>query len=116
MDINWIKCNGQQWCNLIHLNLNHDHFNGLEGVYIIWHGGPNASVVRIGQGAISDRLKAHRQDPQILEFKDFGLFATWAEVAPVYRDGIERYLAEKWNPKVGDKFPDARPIVVNSPW
>lgn len=116
MILNWIKCGGQQWCDFLKLSLDHPHFNNLEGVYIIWHGGSNASVVRVGQGVIRERLMVHREDPAILKYKDFNLFATWAAVSTLYRDGVERYLAEKWNPKVGDKFPDSPAIEVNSPW
>ena len=116
MTLDWIKCSGQQWCNFLNLNLDHAHFNNLEGVYIIWHGGANASVVRVGQGVIRDRLKAHKKDLAILKYKDLNLFATWAAVPISYHDGVERYLAEKWKPKVGDKFPNALPIAVNSPW
>jgi hypothetical protein len=116
MNVNWVKCEGQQWCNFQNLNLDHSHFNNLGGVYIIWHGGPQARVVRVGQGNIRDRLKAHRQDAEILKYGNLGLFTTWADVASSYRDGVERYLAEKWKPIVGTKFPDVPVIEVNSPW
>lgn len=116
MVVNWIKCEGQQWCNFLELNLDHFHFNNLGGVYIIWHGGPNAWVVRVGQGIIRDRLKAHRQELEILKYRKLGLYVTWAAVLPSYRDGIERYLGEIWKPKVGTRFPEAPSIQVNSPW
>lgn len=116
MILNWIKCGGSQWCNFLNLNLDHSHFDGLEGVYIIWHGAPSPAVVRIGQGNIRERLKEHRQDSTILAYKVSGLYATWASVDRYSRDGVERYLAEKWKPKVGDKFPIITPIAVNSPW
>lgn len=111
-----MRCVGDQWCNLIQLNLTHPHFDNLEGVYIIWHGAPNPSVVYIGQGMIRDRLREHRDDPQILKHKSHTLFVTWAFVQKVYRDGVERFLAEKWNPKIGASFPTVEPIEVNSPW
>ena len=116
MNVNWIKCEGQQWCNFKNLNLDHSHFDNLVGVYIIWHGSPNAAVVRIGEGNIRERLKAHRQDPEILRYENLGLYTTWTEVSSNYRRGIERYLAEKWKPKVGTKFPEVPAIEVNSPW
>jgi len=116
MTLNWIKCSGSQWCNFLHLNLDHSHFNGLEGVYIIWHGAPNPAVVRIGQGNIRERLKEHREEQEILAYEGNGLYVTWASVDRYSRDGVERYLAEKWNPKVGDRFPNVNPMVVNSPW
>jgi len=45
MILNWIKCGGDQWCDFFNLNLNHSHFDNIEGVYIIWHGAPRAAVV-----------------------------------------------------------------------
>jgi len=88
----------------------------MEGVYIIWHAGPNPATVRVGQGVIKDRLSFHRNDPEILAYKNFGLFATWASVSNENCDGVERYLAESLKPKVGTQFPDVYPIEVNLPW
>lgn len=34
--VNWERCQGGVWCILVTLNLDHAHFNGLEGVYMIW--------------------------------------------------------------------------------
>ena len=116
MILSWIKCSGEVWCDLVNLNLNHEHFANMEGVYIIWHGGPNPATVRVGQGILKDRLSEHRQDPAILAYKNHRLFVTWASVATSYRDGIERYLAEKLNPKVGARFPDVKSVEVNYPW
>lgn len=116
MTVAWMRCEGSQWCNLLHLDLSHPHFGNLEGVYIVWHGGPGASVVRVGQGLIRERLSSHRADPQILAFAENGLFATWAAVSHEYRDGVERFLAEKLRPKIGSAFPEVVPIQVNLPW
>ena len=112
----WNKCNGDVWCNLIKLNLAHEHFDDMEGVYIIWHGGQNPATVCVGQGFIRDRLAEHRQDPEILAYEQYTLYATWARVAANQRDGVERYLAETLKPKVGSRFPDVNPIAVNLPW
>lgn len=118
MNLSWIKCDGNQWCRLLNINLDHPHFDGLEGIYIIWHGQPNPAVVYIGQGNIRERLIQHRQDPSILAFKDkdLELYVTWAKVDFVYRDGIERFLADTWKPKVGENYPTVAPIQVNPPW
>ena len=72
------------------VNLSHVHFRGLEGVYIIWHGGQNPRVVYVGQGAIADRLAAHREELTNTQYSSLGLFVTWAYVDPAYRDGVER--------------------------
>lgn len=116
MYLTWIKCTGEQWCQLLNLNLTHSHFDGLEGIYIIWHGQPNPAVVYVGQGNIRDRLTQHRQDPAILAYESQTLHVTWAKVDSVHRDGIERFLAESWKPKVGHNYPLATSLPVNSPW
>ncbi len=116
MNLNWIKCGGESWCNLLIVNLAHPNLNDVEGIYIIWHGQPNPAVVYVGQGVIRDRLAQHRNDSRILAYQPQGLYVTWAKVDAQYRDGIERFLADTWNPKVGDNHPQATPIPVNSPW
>jgi len=115
MQITWQKC-GDHWCSLENLNL--DKMSDTSGVYIIWHEGNPSKVVRVGQGSpIKDRLSAHRNDDEILAYNKKGtLRVTWAAVPLNQRDGVERYLADKWKPLVGEAFPDADPIVVNSPW
>ncbi len=112
----WNKCQGGVWCKLNTVNLEHNHFQGMEGVYMIWHGGMAAKVVYVGQGIIRDRLREHRSDNSIQEFGGLDLYATWASVLPQYRDGVERFLANTWGPIVGTAHPDADPIEVNSPW
>lgn len=116
MTVTWIKCgNGGNWCPLETLDL--EGVGAVAGVYIIWHDGNPSRVVRVGQGAIKARLSAHRNDAKILTYRASGtLRVTWAAVPAVYRDGVERHLAETWGPLVGDAFPDVQPIAVNSPW
>ncbi|MES1180006.1 MAG: hypothetical protein ABUL43_02300 [Hyphomicrobium sp.] len=89
----------------------------VNGVYIIWHRGNPGRVVRIGQGDVASRLSSHRKDAAILAYRASGdLYAKCAAVPTHLRDGVERYLAEKWLPLVGDRFPDVSPIAVNDPW
>ncbi|MCK4357411.1 MAG: hypothetical protein KAW92_01465 [Candidatus Cloacimonetes bacterium] len=116
MQLNWMKCQGDVWCKLNTVNLAHQHFDNMDGVYIIWHGGENAATVKVGQGNIRARLQDHRVDPSIQAYNDLGLFVTWAKVPSHQKDGVEAYLGEKLNPKVGDRFPDVEPIAVNLPW
>jgi hypothetical protein len=118
MIVTWNKCGDDgHWCSLENLDLN--SIGDVVGVYIIWHEGNPARVVRVGQGnPIKNRLSAHRNDPAILSYAASGtLRVTWASVPSAsQRDGVECYLAETWNPLVGDAFPDVLPIAVNSPW
>jgi len=112
--LHWVKCQGDAWCSLEGLKL--DSVNA-EGVYLIWHAGEKPRVLRLGQGNIADRLGVHRADSQILAYKKYGdLMVTWASVQKSQRDGVERHLANTWNPLVGETFPDVQPIAVNSPF
>ena len=116
MQMNWIKCQGNVWCNLHTVDLNHSHFNNLEGVYIIWHGGSNPKTVYVGQGNIRERLTQHRSNAQIQLYSGLGLFVTWASVSSLHRDGVERFLADNLHPLVGHVYPTAMPIQVIIPW
>lgn len=115
LNVKWVTCgDDKHWCSLMDLKLDTVKTTG---VYIIWHEGKPGRVVRIGQGDISDRLGRHRNDDQITAYASKGkLRVTWAAVPAAQMDGVETYLADKWNPLVGDAFPDCQPIAVNSPW
>lgn len=107
----WQKCQGDVWGSFLDVNLDHTHFDKMEGVYVIWQGqGP---VVRVGQGFVRDRIADHRTNRAITEYDN--LYVTWASVPAQYRDGVERYLANVLQPVVGDAFPDALPVQVNLP-
>ncbi len=55
MQVVWNKCAGDVWCQLNRVELQSPHFDGLEDVYFIWHGGANPAMVRVGQGIIRER-------------------------------------------------------------
>jgi len=116
MELAWIKCVGDSWCQLNRVNLVHSHFDDMEGVYVIWHAGTDAHTVRVGQGNIRERLTAHRTDVEVQAYANHGLYVTWASVTPGNRDGIEAYLAVKLTPRKGVRSPKAAPIPVNLPW
>jgi len=111
INLSWGKCVGGDWCNLLTVNLEHEVFNDLKGVYIIWSG---AQVIRLGSGIIKDRLKNHRENPEITKYKN--LKVTWAQVNANQMEGVEKYLSDLYNPLVGERFPNRTPIKVNSPW
>ena len=58
----------------------------------------------------------HRQNPEVQEYKYLGLYVTWARVSEIHRDSVEAYLAYRWDPLIGERYPEALPIKVNSPW
>lgn len=116
MNLNWIKCQGNQWCSLLNVNLSHDHFKNLEGIYIIWHSGEQPWTVYVGQGIISERLAEHRRDDRILGFSYHGLFVTWTQLDDSFRNGVERFLIESLEPRIRTICPTASPVPVNLPW
>ena len=116
MTVEWVKCKPDRWCNLLDLNLESVDEDAA-GVYVIWSTGNNNQVVYVGQGNIRQRLAAHSIDDDILDYMqtDGKLLVTWAELHDDDRDGVERYLADRFSPVVGDRHPDADPISVNLP-
>lgn len=112
--VNWIKCQ-TDWCSLKNLNLSSILPNAA-GVYIIWHEGDPARAVYVGQGNFRQRFSDHRNSPEILQYADIGtLRVTWASVPESERDGIERFLADHYQPLEGDEHPEVDPISVNLP-
>lgn len=120
MQLNWVKCQDDAWCKFNAVDLAHEPFNKMYGVYIIWVGGEEPQVVvYVGQGNIKERLAEHRTNPGIFLYEDIldtDLYVTWAAVSQPDCDAVEAYLADKWDPKVGERYPQAPHIEVNSPW
>ncbi len=88
------------------------------GVYVIWHslGADNPETVYVGQGQIAQRLEERRYDGRLVHFRRHRLLVSCAAVPKGQRDGVERYLAHVLNPKVGEQWPDAEPIIVDLPF
>lgn len=110
MQVVWVNCTDGNWCSFNNVNLANEHFNNMLGVYIIWS---NQNVVRVGSGIIRDRIADHRQNHEITRYPN--LKVTWARVSEVNMQGVETFLANTYNPLVGERFPDVRPIQVNLP-
>ena len=116
MNVGWNKCQGNVWCKLNEVDLSHNHFDNMRGVYVIWYNLHNPEAVRVGQGFIRDRLQAHRHDQDVQYYAHLGLYVTWARVPENSLNGVEAYLAQNLNPLVGEQFPNVPLISVNLPW
>lgn len=118
LKLEWIKCQSGDFCRFMDVNLSHDHFKGLSGVYVIWKKSVSIPSIYVGQGDIADRLAKHRQNKEITQYNTSNdpLLVSWAKVASNQRDGVEAYLAKVCKPIVGDRHPDANPITVNLPF
>lgn len=116
LQVKWGRCEGDVWCGLISVNLDHATF-GVGGVYVIWHGGDNPKTVYVGQGdPIRDRLAFHKENPKVTAFRQHGLCVTWAVVDGRQRGGVEHFLENRLRPLVGEAHPVATPMEVNLPW
>ena len=114
MQLYWIKSEGNDW---LRLPFNFASVTPTTGVYVIWHSGQTPWTVRVGQGDIADRLSAHSRDQEITRYGLIGpLRVTWAAVQAPYLDGVERYLATRLCPLVGDRPLAVNPVPVNLPW
>jgi hypothetical protein len=116
MNVAWTKCQGDAWCPLNTVSLDHKHFDGLEGVFIIWHGGTTPSTVLVDHGPIRDRLKFERTDAEVQKFAGLGLFVTWAAVPSDQFAGVQRFLTSRLSPKVARPAVIAADIPINLPW
>ena len=72
--------------------------------------------VYVGQGDVSDRLAAHRQDEKILACRKYGrLQVTWAFVPVLKRDGVERFLPRLTSHSLALAFLPSGQSKVNLP-
>ena len=127
--LHWQKCiKNSLWCQFNDKLLNDsrlgtrlgDHSTSINGVYIIWTGIDNRTVLKVGNGIIKDALAAHLKDPEILSYTPTRLYATWASTVPVSGLGdvqqrVEKFLSIVFKPKLVEHLPDVDPILVNLP-
>lgn len=139
MTIQWQKCNDfpflGRWCSIdsdilndprLVMRLGSDFYGrdvsiGITGVYIIWAGMSNRTILKVGSGTIKNRFEEHLNDPKIQAYKHRGLYATWAsflfvDQAVNKQRGVERFLGNFLKPVLGERFPaNVDPIWVNLP-
>ncbi len=86
-----------------------------EGIYILRESKPLlGQCVYVGQGQIGQRIVDHTKDREVMGY--WPLTVYWAPVDEPLRNGVERYLADHYQPLVGSLHPNATPIRVNLPW
>ncbi len=117
--LEWNKCKAGTWCALSELDLDHEHFDDMEGVYIIWYGEQNPVALRIGEGYIRDCLAKDRNIKEIFANRgQHELYVTWAKIGSEFRSGVARYIAEAVKPILATDCPSVAAIEVNlpAPW
>ncbi len=112
--VTWGKCSDDKWCPFWTLNIEHEVFDDLEGVYLIWDVTSDKALYT-GQGIIRDRIIAHRNESIFAPYKNSDVRVTWAQVKATSQDGVERFLFNSFSPKLSTVSPDVTPIEVNLP-
>ena len=138
MNVQWQKClYNLFWCRLDSELLDDPRLEArlqtrfgllrtdIVGVYIIWAGIDNRTILKVGSGIIKQRLGEHLKDPKVQAYISKGLYATWAYIAPSFKPdgtidgrarGVERVVGGLLNPVLAERFPaNVDPIVVNLP-
>jgi hypothetical protein len=114
--VHWSKGERGSWCKLGEVELDQENFDGVEGVYVIWHDCGNPVALRVGEGPIRKRLTQERSNQRLLAYNLDSLFVTWAHVNAIHRADVARYLAYTLAPALGERYPEGNRIKVNLPW
>ena len=117
--IDWEKCKRGSWCTFSELDLDHEHFDEMEGVYVIWQGEENPVALRVGQGYIKDCLVKEQNNIEMWTAKQRSeIYVTWGEVNREFCNGVVRYIAEVVQAELSSPHQDVDPVEVNlpSPW
>lgn len=127
--VQWQRClKNSLWCQFNEKLLSNgrfetrlgDHSVSISGVYIIWTGIDNRTVLKVGSGIIKDKLEAHLRDPEIQAYKPTRLYASWASTLSVIgaediQKGVEKFLDIVFKPKLAEHLPDVDLVMVNLP-
>jgi tetratricopeptide (TPR) repeat protein len=114
--LDWIKCENDSWCGANVVNVDHHHFDGLEGVYVVWYGGASPATLMVGQGRIREAIRALRANVTVQAYAGQALYVTWAAVPRAQRDGVEKFLVDRLAPRLGSSFPLRFAVAANLPW
>jgi len=115
MLVHWNRSQGDAWAEFFAVDFEDPHFDGLEGVFVVWQGGSQPAAISVGVGSLRQELKAQRSDPAIASYRGKPLFVAWAKVDKVARPGVARYLYETLKPRTLMTVPTAAAVEVNLP-
>ena len=127
--VQWQRClKNSLWCQFNEKLLSNgrfetrlgDHSVSISGVYILWTGIDNRTVLKVGSGIIKDKLEAHLRDPEVQAYKPTRLYVTWASTLSVIgateiQKGAEKFLDIVFKPKLAEHLPDVDLVMVNLP-
>jgi hypothetical protein len=114
--VHWSQGQGGAWCTLSEVELEHKSFDGVEGVYVIWHDEQDRVTLRVGQGSIRERLAEERKSARLIAYGLDRLTVTWARVNSLHREAVASYLSSVLKPRFGESYPGEEQIEINIPW
>ena len=82
--LEWNKCKAGTWCTLSELDLDYEHFDDMEGVYVTWCGDPNPVALPVGYGYIRNCLANERNDKDVLAYKKDEIYVTLRKDGPKF--------------------------------
>jgi type II secretory ATPase GspE/PulE/Tfp pilus assembly ATPase PilB-like protein len=115
LKVHWNRAQGGAWAEFFALNLDDPHFEGLEGVYVVWRGGAQPAAIAVGEGPLRESMKTRRAEPAMAAHRGSTLFVTWARVEKPARPGVTRYLLDALKPQLPSQAPGAPAVEVNLP-
>ena len=113
--LTWQRCTGSMYCNFRSVNLQHEHFNQLAGVYVVWSAGEPRVVQRVGRGNIRDQLTALRARTDLPPAEQ-QLQVTWARVPESLQASVVEYLSAQLAPRLGAAAAGGAATPVNLPF
>ena len=127
--VQWQRClKNSLWCQFNEKLLSNgrfetrlgDHSVNVSGIYIIWTGIGDRTVLKVGSGIIKDKLEEHLRDLEIQAYKPTRLYVTWASTLSVIgseeiQKGVEKFLDIVFKPKLAEHLPDVDLVMVNLP-
>ncbi len=115
MHIIWCKCILQSNCRLNLINLSHQHFDNLVGVYVIWCKNNRTRTICVGKGNIRDKLNEMKSDKKVQEYGP-DVYLTWAALPFALLDGVEAFLCTALKPEIYCTSDSINLISVNLPF
>lgn len=117
MIIDWCKCEPGVWCNLNKVDADHKNLKSVHGVYILWHGDVERTILLIGYGNIREEIVKNKNDIAVQAFSHLGVNISWAEVSSFKKKSVLAFLYNKLKPKIiTDDPPKGSGTEVNLPW
>lgn len=116
-ELDWFFCNGEIWCDLNRVDLDHKLIRSVQGIYMIWYEKPEKTIVTVGYGKIAAELQSNIDDLAVQAFKKYDLKVSWAEASKGNCKKAYAYFVAKYNPKiVDDNIQKGKPMESESPW